>query len=142
MNTKTKSFFALIGMLIIGIIIGALGSSLLRRNLWDDRVERFRTPEGFTERLLDRIEPDPSKREAVKNVLLEHHDRMLNKLKKTRYLIENDADSLLMDLKSLLTEEQYERAKNILRRRPPHFDRPDFRRPGERPDRKPERPLN
>ena len=44
MNTKTKSTLVLIGVLLIGIIVGALGSSLIRQNHWNDRISRFRSP--------------------------------------------------------------------------------------------------
>jgi len=132
MNTKTKSIFVLIGVLIIGIIIGALGSSLLRRNMWEDRISRFRTPEGFTERILDRIDPDPDKREAVKNVLIEQHRKLTEKFEHSRVQMEAHADSVLMQLKPLLTEEQLERATQFLKRRSRHM-----RRPGGKPDRPP-----
>jgi len=45
MQSKAKSIFVLSGVLIIGIIIGALGSSLLRQNMWEERVASFKTPE-------------------------------------------------------------------------------------------------
>jgi hypothetical protein len=118
MHTKAKSIFVLTGVLIIGIIIGALGSSLLRQNMWEERVSRFRTPEGFTERILDRIDPDPDKREAVKNVLIEQHRKLTQKFEHSRVQMEAHADTILMQLKPLLTEEQLERATQFLKRRP------------------------
>jgi hypothetical protein len=131
MNTKTKSIFVLTGVLIIGIIIGALGSSLLRRNMLEDRISRFRTPEGFAERILDRIDPDPDKREAVENILLEQHKKLFKKFEHTRAQMEAHTDSVILKLKPLLTEEQLERATRILKMRPPHMRKPDrkFGRP-------------
>jgi len=132
MNTKAKSIFVLTGVLIIGIIIGALGSSLLRRSMWEERVSRFRTAEGFTERILDRIDPDPDKREAVKNVLIEQHKNLAQKFEHTRLQMEVHVDSVLMRLEPFLTEEQLERAEHVLKRRPRHMRRPDGK-----PDRPP-----
>jgi len=124
MNTKTKSIFVLTGVLIIGIIIGALGSSLLRRNMLEDRISRFRTPEGFAERILDRIDPDPDKRETVENILLEQHKKLFKKFEHTRAQMEAHTDSVILKLKPLLTEEQLERATRILKMRPPHMRKP------------------
>jgi hypothetical protein len=132
MNTKAKSISVLAGVLIIGIIIGALGSSLIRQNVWEERISRFRTPEGFTERILDHIDPDPDKREAVKNVLIEQHRQLTKKFDHTRIQMEAHADSVLLQLKPLLNEEQIERAAHFLKRRPRHM-----RRPGGKPGRPP-----
>ena len=123
MQTKTKSILVLTGVLIIGIIIGALGSSLLRKNIWEDRVSRFRTPEGFTQRIIDRINPDPDKREAVEEILLDQHQKLRLKFEHTRLQMEVHVDSVLQKLEPLLNEEQFERAKRVLRRRPPHLGR-------------------
>jgi len=121
MQSKAKSIFVLTGVLIIGIIIGALGSSLLRQYMWEERVSRFRTPEGYTERILDRIDPDPDKREAVKNILIEQHENLTEKFEHTRVRVEAHTDSVLLQLKPLLTEEQLERAAHALKRRSRHI---------------------
>jgi len=132
MNTKAKSILVLTGVLLIGIIIGALGTTLLRQNMLEERISRFRTPEGFTERILDRIDPDPDKREAVKNVLNEQHEYLAQKFENSRKQMEVHVDSVLMRLQPFLTEEQLERAEHVLKRRSRHM-----RRPGGKPDRPP-----
>ena len=131
MHPKTKSILVITGALIIGIIIGALGSSLLRQNMFEERLSRFRTPEGFTERIIDRIDPDPDKREAVEKILLDQHQKLFRKFEHTRQQMEIHVDSVLAQLKPLLNGEQFERAKHFLKRRPPRMGRPDgkFRRP-------------
>jgi hypothetical protein len=121
MQSKAKSILVLTGVLIIGIIIGALGSSLLRRSMWEERVSRFRTPEGFTERILDRVDPDPDKREAVKNVLIEQHKNLAQRFENTRLQMETHVDSVLMRLEPFLTKEQLERAEHVLKRRSRHM---------------------
>ena len=127
MQPKTKSILLITGVLLIGIIIGALGSTLLTKNMWKERVSRFRTPEGFTERILDRIDPDPDKREAVENILLEQHQNLTKKFEQTRMEMEAHVDSVLQKLKPLLNEEQMERATKILKRRPRHMGKPGER---------------
>jgi hypothetical protein len=118
MNTKAKSIYVLIGVLILGIIIGALGSSLLTRHMWKDRISYFRTPEGFTERILDRIDPDPDKREAIKNILMEEHKKLTQRYEQSRIRMKAHTDSVLLELKPFLTEKQLERAAHFLKRRP------------------------
>jgi hypothetical protein len=126
MNTKAKSTLVLLGVLLIGIIIGALGSSLVRRNIWQDRVERFRSPEGFSERLMHIIQPDQRQADQVRQILLKHHEKMEKITDQSRSMIKLHADSLLIDLKPVLTDEQMERLKDMLQRRPPrHHDRHD-----------------
>lgn len=121
MNTKTKSTVVLIGVLFIGIIIGALGSSALRRNMWEDRIAKFRSPQGFTERFIKIIEPDPQQEEAIQEILLKHHDKMFTMTERSRQRMKSHADSLLIELEPFLTTEQMERAKKILRRGPRPF---------------------
>jgi hypothetical protein len=120
MNTKTKSTIVLIGVLLIGIVIGALGSSLIRRSMWEERVARFRSPEGFSERLIHIIKPDPAQEEKVRQILLKHHDKMEKITEASRTMIKEHADSLLIDLQPVLNPEQLARLKDILHRRPPH----------------------
>ena len=103
MNTKTKSTLVLIGVLLIGIIVGALGSSLIRKNLWNDRISRFRSPQGFTERLLNIIQPDADQKAQVEQILLLHHQKMELITERSHSLIKAHADSLLIDLKPIQT---------------------------------------
>jgi hypothetical protein len=121
MNTKTKSTLVLISVLLIGIIIGALGSSLIRRNIWQDRLSRLRSPEGFSERLIHIIQPDTQQEEQIRQILLKHHEKMEQITEQSRSMIKAHADSLLIDLKPLLTADQLDRLKEMLHRRPPHY---------------------
>lgn len=121
MNTKSKSTLVLIGVLLIGIIIGAFGSSLIRRNIWEDKVAKFRSPKGFTDRLVTVIQPNSQQEKVIQEILLKHHEKMVTITKHSRQRIKVHADSLISDLEPVLTSEQLERAKRILRRGPRHF---------------------
>lgn len=133
MNTKTKSILVIIGALLIGIIIGAMGSTMVRRNLFEDRIARFRTPEGFTQRLIEVIQPDPEQREAINDILKKNHQKMLEFGKEGMERIKNHADSLLKELEPVLRPDQLERLKKRLMERPPFPRKPrekfDRRRP-------------
>ena len=121
MKNKTKSTLILIGVLLIGVIIGAVGSSLIRQKIWEDRVARFRSPHGFSDRLMELIQPDPQQEKAVKEILLKHHEKMRARSEKSRMMLRTHADSLIIELESVLRPEQLERAKKILKRRPSRF---------------------
>jgi hypothetical protein len=132
MNTKAKSTLVLIGVLLIGIIIGVLGSSLMRWNIWQDKLAHFRSPQGFSDRLLSVIQPDAQQEELVKQILLTHHLKMEKITEQSHSLIKAHADSLLIDLKPVLSTEQYERLKKMLERKRPF--RRDRREPPPPPD--------
>jgi len=125
MNTKTKSIMVLIGVLILGIIIGALSSSLLTHRMWRERISHFRTLEGFTERILNKIDPEPDKREAVKNVLIKEYRKLIQIYEQSKIQVEAHTDSVLAELRPFLTEEQFERARHFLKRRPPRISKPE-----------------
>lgn len=129
MNTKTKSGLVLIGVLLIGIIIGAMGSTMVRRQMWEDRISRFKSPEGFLDRFVKTIQPKPDQIEAIKKILIKHHEKMKTISEESRNMIKNHADSLIIELKPVLTDEQLERTKKVIRRR-----RPGGRHPQEKPE--------
>lgn len=126
MNIKIKSAIMLISVLLIGIIFGAVGSTLLRRNLLEDRLERFRKPTGFVERMIQIIEPDNAQIEKIEQVLLNHHQRMMQQNTMFRENMRSLSDSLLNDLKPILSSEQLERFEKFIKEGPP------FHAPGRR----------
>jgi hypothetical protein len=133
MNIKIKSAIMLISVLLIGIIFGAVGSTLLRRDLLQDRLERFRKPTGFVERMIHIIEPEKSQIENIETALLNHHHRMMQQNTMFRERMSSLSDSLLSDLKAILTPEQLERAEKFIKQGRP-FPGPG-RRGKERPHR-------
>lgn len=121
MKTIAKTSLVLIGTLIIGIIIGTIGSTILRRNLMEERAARFKTAEGFTNRLIHVIEPDSSQKKAIEKILFEHHQQVQEISSDFHVQMKSKTDSLLKDLKPILTEEQYDRLEKRLKHRRPFF---------------------
>ena len=119
MNTKTKSVLVLIGVLLTGIIIGAMGSTLFRHQIWEERISRFRTPDGFINRLIEKIEPEPDQEKAIRDILIKHHEKMKKISEESRAMIKNHADSLILELKPILTKEQLDKLENFLSRKRP-----------------------
>ena len=126
MNIKVKTAVMLISVLLVGIIFGAVGSTLLRRNLLEDRLERFRKPTGFVERMIQIIEPDESQIEKIEQALLNHHQRMMEQNILFRENMRSLSDSLVNDLKPILTPNQMKRFEKFIKEGPP------FHAPGRR----------
>ena len=117
MNVKLKTSIIIIITLLIGIVIGALGSGMIRKNIYKDRITRFRKPEGFVNRIENIIEPDSIQQVVIRTILLNHHKRI--RVVSEQYHVEMKAliDSLKNELKPILTPEQQERLNERLQRR-------------------------
>jgi hypothetical protein len=129
MNTRSKSVLILVGVLIIGVIIGALGSTILRRQMWEDRISHFKKPDGFINRLIEKIEPEPDQEKAIREILSKHHQKMIKISEESRNMIKSHADSLILELKPILSKEQLDKLEKILKRK-----RPGNRHPHGEPD--------
>ncbi|NQT96225.1 MAG: hypothetical protein HQ562_00650 [Candidatus Marinimicrobia bacterium] len=104
-KTKTKAGLILIGTLVLGIIIGVLGS----RYLVEKRIGRMagmRYQKGFIEVFIRLIDPAEDQEQAVRAVLEKHHDRFLKIMEGRMVEIRTSMDSLKVELIPLLTEEQ------------------------------------
>lgn len=105
-KTKTKAGLILIGTLVLGIIIGVLGS----RYLVEKRIGRMagmRYQKGFVEVFIKLIDPAENQEQAVRAVLEKHHDRFRKIMEGRMVEIRTSMDSLKVELIPLLTEEQY-----------------------------------
>ena len=123
MNTKTKSIFVISGVLILGIIIGTFGSTVIRRNLLDKRIEQFRSPRGFGNHIERIIEPEAHQIQAIEDVINKHHEKMQNISNQFRDRMKGNMDSLLKDLEPVLSPEQFDRLKERLKDRRQPFGR-------------------
>ena len=140
-GNKTKSFFVIFIILIIGIALGFELSEMLMKN----RLEKFRNsrdPKGFVESFDNVIKPDAKQKPIVDSIIIKHHKIMDKLLEDSRAQMDKMADSLAAELKPVLTKEQMDRLTADIakmRKNPPPGPMPK-ERPGEqmRNDRPPD----
>jgi C-terminal processing protease CtpA/Prc len=128
MTTKIKITFFLIVLFVLGVLVGAT----LNRALVQNRIRRTfadRNPAGFTQILMDLIQPTQEQKAEVKAILDRYSKRVDRERKQMQENMQKSRESLQEELSRILTPEQIKR----LNRRPP---RPfgGFGKPG-RPDR-------
>ncbi|TFG94552.1 MAG: hypothetical protein E4H13_14710 [Calditrichales bacterium] len=117
MNAKNKTGLVIISTLLIGIVIGTIGSTLFRRHLWDERKAHYQTTKGFTERMIHIIKPDPGQIPQLEKIIIGHHDKFENISSEFRDKVKVNTDSLLNELRPVLNDEQFERLKKSFDRR-------------------------
>jgi hypothetical protein len=132
MNLQVKPTLIIIGTLLIGIVLGALMSGTLaeRRHR---KIRSMMRPDGFSEQLIEVIQPqDNEQRDAIAAVLRNTGRRIDEMMRESRAEIHGTVDSMALELKPLLTDEQNARLKKHLGERPPRADRPERRFPRRR----------
>lgn len=132
MNLQVKPTLIIIGTLLIGIVLGALMSGTLaeRRHR---KIRSMMRPDGFSEQLIEVIQPqDNEQRDAIATVLRNTGCRIDEMMQKSRNEIHAMVDSMAVELKPLLTDEQNARLQKHLGERPPRGDRPEGRFPRRR----------
>jgi len=108
MTTKTKSTFILLGVLAIGVTIGALASGTLQQQR-KNRFERMPPHERFFSFMKSVVEPSEEQRDAVERII-ENRSEQLRELHETHQTgVIAIYDSLRADLQTLLTDEQKKR---------------------------------
>lgn len=123
MKVGTKTTLTVLGTLVIGIVVGALGSgALLFRNPPPLPLDRM-NPERFADRFERTMDIEESKRDTVRAILEAHADRFMELGRRHSSELCIMMDSLTMELSGVLTEEQMERLKRLRdqRRKPPPF---------------------
>lgn len=132
MNLQVKPTLIIIGTLLIGIVLGALMSGTLaeRRHR---KIRSMMRPDGFSEQLIELIQPqDNEQRDAIAAVLQNTGRRIDEMMRESRAEIHTMVDSMALELKPLLTDEQNARLQKHLGERPPRGDRPERRFPRRR----------
>ncbi len=113
MTTKTKSTLILLGVLVIGVAIGALATGTLRKQ----RVRSFkRMPphERFFSFMERTVEPSEEQRGDFERVI-ETRSKQLRELYETHQTgVIAIYDSLRADLQNILTDEQKQRFEELL----------------------------
>lgn len=108
MTTKTKSTFILLGVLAIGVTIGALASGTLQQQR-KNRFERMPPHERFFSFMKSVVEPSEEQRDDVERII-ENRSEQLRELHETHQTgVIAIYDSLRADLQTLLTDEQKKR---------------------------------
>jgi len=110
MNTKTKSTLIIIATLLLGIAIGAISATTYTYH----RVEQLHgmmEPGKFGAFVVDQvIQPtDEAQRDQLLTIVRTHGMEMHSSLMQFRSEMNAKMDSLLSDLKPILTDEQYKR---------------------------------
>jgi hypothetical protein len=143
MSIRLKTALILVATLVLGIIIGALGSIAFRRHQIRSTIADLRQRPSFLEYTMKIIQPTETQEDTVRAILEEHHQKLQNVSIHQRQEMIALVDSMETRLQSVLTDQQMERLRQRRqRRRPPPFGKPgdhphprDARRlrPGTRP---------
>jgi len=121
MEVKTKSYLMLVATLILGIIIGAAGSGMLRNYFFEKRMEKFRSPNGFIEHMEKIIQPDPSQKDVLREKLEFQQQQFSGLSMQFRSKMDSLNVEFKSDLDDILTEEQRERLSKSFERFKSHF---------------------
>ena len=121
MNIKTKSSLVLTATLILGIIIGVVGGGMMRNYIFEKRMEKFRSPNGFIRHMEHIIQPDSSQRVELREKLESQRERFMNLSLRFRTEMDSLNNEFQNELKDILTVEQQQRLENFLNSRPRPF---------------------
>lgn len=127
MNTKSKSAALLIVTLLLGILLGAIGSSTLHNQRLEE-LRSLRSKGGFMSSVEEVIAPKDENQRAQIRAVLERSQASLEQVSQDcRHRFKERADSMHAALAPLLSEQQVQRLEEWMSR-----DRGFGRRQGER----------
>jgi hypothetical protein len=121
MDVKIKTSFVLISTLILGIVIGAVGSGLIRNYIFEKNMENFRSPQGFINHLERIIQPDSLQQVQLRERLQSQYQRFDLLGMQFRTEIDSLNHEFQNELKDILTEEQQERLSRLREKGPRPF---------------------
>jgi Spy/CpxP family protein refolding chaperone len=119
MSTRLTATLALVLTLLIGIILGALGNrALIRSHFFHGRAlgKGMLDRGAVVERMQRQLDVTDAQRDTVHAILQSHADRMLELNREHGEEMMRLMDTLLADLKPVLTDEQLNRFQDHLRR--------------------------
>lgn len=130
MSLQLKPSLIIIGTLLLGILLGVVGSSAIMRSRFQ-QLQEFGQPHSISSRILRTLGPlDKATEDSLRLILDESEERMHEEITCGRSRIRVIIDSTLLQMEPLLTEEQYARVKDIIGRGPgPHGGMGMRRRP-------------
>jgi hypothetical protein len=114
MQTRTKSTFLLLAVLLLGILIGILLSGVLV-NRRMDRLARMRTGPGIAFFIEDAVRPQSDEQRArIREVLDAAAPRFAEVFDQTREELDALSDSVMLELSGVLSEDQMEELRRHL----------------------------
>ncbi|MBN1407709.1 MAG: hypothetical protein JW956_07970 [Calditrichaceae bacterium] len=109
MEVKTKSYLMITATLILGIIIGIVGSGMFRNYVFEKRMEKFRSRLGFIEHMEKIIQPEPSQKDILREKLVSQQQQFTELSMQFRAKMDSLNNEFKKDLDNILTDEQQER---------------------------------
>lgn len=114
-NVRTKAVFVLLGTLLLGILLGALGTGFFVRHRLH-HLHQLRTPSGFTQEMMQAIEPTGSEqRDALRDALQSHVHQMKEIRERYRKKLRTEVDSMHATAEDLLTPQQQQRMREKMK---------------------------
>lgn len=142
MKTNTKTVLLIVATLLIGILIGALGSGFTAHR-FARHVADMRHREVFVERMMEIIDPAPDQEDQIRGILTRHAEQFAEIADDFHGEASALFDSLRTELDPVLTDEQKARLEErhrkigrLMKRGGPssHHKPGDRRRPPPTPD--------
>jgi hypothetical protein len=116
-SPRTKSVLLLVVTLLLGIVLGGVLTGWWVQNR-ADRVRALRTPAGFVERVVERVEPTSAAQRDSVQMIARRTARQLERLRRThRQQTMAVLDSMRTELRTVLSEEQISTLDRRLERR-------------------------
>ncbi len=138
MQTRTKSAFLLLAVLVLGVVIGMLVSGVLH-NRRMDRIARLRTGPGIVQLVERAVEPQSEEQRArIREVMEGAAPRFAEAFERTREEMRALSDSVMSELEAILTPQQLENLRSHMEMRrgmPPSDEWRGREKPGRRPPR-------
>lgn len=115
MKNKTKTSFILFGTLVIGIIIGAIFSGIIRQQKIH-QIREMHEHERFVKGMEKIIQPSEEQKEKIDKILKKRSQKITEIRKKYQEEVATIFDSLHQDMAEVLTDQQKERLENQMQR--------------------------
>ena len=116
-SPRTKSVLLLVVTLLLGIVLGGVLTGWWVQNR-ADRVRALRTPSGFVERVVERVEPTSAAQRDSVQIIARRTARQLERLRRShRQQTMAFLDSMRTELRTVLSEEQISTLDRRLERR-------------------------
>ena len=135
MQTRTKSAFLLLTVLVLGMLIGILVSGVMH-NRRMQRIARIRTGPGIAQLVERAVEPESEEQRArIREIMEGAAPRFEEVFERTQEEMRALSDSVMAELEAILNPEQMEELRRHMEMR--RGARPDEWRGRQRPGSKP-----